>query len=129
MGVITFKHRGNFNNVEKFFKGYNTQKLVNILEKYGEEGVQALSSATPKDTGLTASSWSYRTNISKGSFFIIWQNSNVTSNGTPIVILLQYGYGTKNGGYVQGQDFINPAIQPVMDKIAEAVWREVSGNG
>jgi hypothetical protein len=127
MGVITFRHQGNFKNVEGFFKGYNSRKLVDILEKYGEEGVRALSSATPKDTGLTASSWSYRTSISKGSFFIIWENSNLTSSGTPIVILLQYGYGTRDGGYVQGQDFINPVIRPIMNKIADAVWREVTG--
>jgi hypothetical protein len=127
MAVLSFKHRGNFENVEKFFKGYNTQKLVGILETYGEEGVRALAAATPVDTGLTAGSWSYRTSISKGSFFIIWENSSLSSAGTSVAILLQYGFGTKGGGYIQGQDFINPAIRPVMDRIAEAVWREVSG--
>ena len=127
MGVISFTHRGDFNNIEKFFKGHNTQKLVGILERYGAEGVRALATATPKDTGLTAGSWSYRISISRGSFFIIWENSNVTSSGTPIAILLQHGYGTRNGGYVQGYDFINPAIRPVMEKIADAVWREVCG--
>ena len=127
MGVIGFRHRGDFNNIEKFFKGHNTQKLVSILEQYGAEGVRALSAATPKNTGLTSNSWTYRTSISRGSFFIIWENSNTLPDGTPIVVLLQYGYGTKNGRYVQGQDFINPAIRPVMDKIADAVWLEVCG--
>ena len=127
MGVISLTHRGNFNNIEKYFKSYNTSKLVNVLEQYGAEGVRALAAATPKDTGNTASSWSFRTSISGGSFFIVWENSNTISDGTPMVILLQYGHGTRNGGYVQGQDFINPAIRPVMDKIADAVWREVNG--
>ena len=125
MAVISFSHKGNFNNIEKFFKGYNASKILSIIEAYGQEGVRALSSATPVDTGLTAGSWSYRTELSKGSFSIIWTNSNTTTTGTPIVILLQYGFGTKNGGFVQGIDFINPAIFPTMNNIAEAVWREV----
>jgi len=125
MGVVSFKHGGDFKNLEKFFKGYNTQKMISILERYGQEGIQALASATPVDSGLTASSWGYRTSVSRGSFFIMWTNNNMTSNGTPLVILLQYGHGTKNGGFVQGKEFINSAIQPVMDKIANAVWQEV----
>lgn len=125
MGVV-FKHRGSLKNLERFIKSYDKQKLINILDKYGKTGVQALASATPKNSGLTANSWGYETSISRGSFFIIWTNNNVTSNGTPIVILLQYGHGTKNGGYIQGEDFINPAIRPIFDEIADAVWREVS---
>ena len=124
--VVTFKHRGDFKNVEKFMKGFNKSHLVSILNSYGAQGVAALASATPIDSGVSASSWSYRTSVSGGSFFIIWENSSVTSSGTPIVILLQYGHGTGTGGYVQGRDFINPAIKPVMDKIAEDVWREVT---
>ena len=129
MATVTFRHRGDFKHVEKFMKGYKKKQLVGILNGFGENGVRALASATPVDSGLSADSWSYKVSISRGSFFIIWENSSVTSSGTPIVILLQYGHGTKNGGYVQGRDFINPAIAPVMDSIAEAVWREVTHGG
>jgi len=126
MGVVSFKHRGSFKNMEKFLKGYSSDKLLNVLHGYGNQGVSALASATPIDSGESASSWSYRVSVSRGSFFIIWENSSVTSSGTPIVILLQYGHGTRDGGFVQGKDFINPAIKPVMDRIAEDVWREVA---
>lgn len=124
MGVV-FKHRGNFNHLEKFIKGYNVSRLISILDRYGQQGVAALASATPAASGRTASSWTYRISVSKSSFFIIWENSNVTSTGTPVVILLQYGHGTRGGGFVQGREFINSAIGPVMDSIAEAVWQEV----
>ena len=126
MGVVSFKHRGSFKNMEKFLKGYSSDRLLNVLHGYGNQGVSALASATPIDSGESASSWSYRVSVSRGSFFIIWENSSVTSSGTPIVILLQYGHGTRDGGFVQGKDFINPAIKPVMDRIAEDVWREVA---
>jgi len=126
MGVVTFKHRGNFNNIERMMTRFNVGALARILNAYGAEGVRALASATPVDSGVNADSWSYRTSISRSSVFIIWENSSVTSSGTPIVILLQYGHGTRNGGYVQGKDFINPAIAPVMDRIAEAIWEEVA---
>ena len=95
------------------------------LDKYGREGVAALASATPKDTGLTAASWSYRIEQRNGSATIAFYNSNI-QNGVPIAIILQYGHGTRNGGWVQGRDYINPAIQPVFDKIAENAWREVT---
>lgn len=124
MGV-TFKHRGNFNRLEKFLKNADRQKLMSVLDRYGREGVSALALATPVDSGKTASSWSYRIGTSRGSFFIIWENSHVTSTGTPVAILLQYGHGTRGGGYVQGREFINSAISPIMDQIAEAVWQEV----
>jgi len=123
--MITFKHRGSFKNSERFLTNYDKRRLLSVLNQYGREGVSALSSATPIDSGASASSWSYRTSVSGGSFFIIWENSEKTAQGTPIVILLQYGHATRSGGYVQGKDFINPAIKPVMDKIAEAVWMEV----
>lgn len=124
MGVI-IKHRGNFNHLEKFLKGASNKKITGILERYGQEGVNALALATPIDSGETASSWSYRTSVSGSSFFIIWQNSHVTSTGTPVAILLQYGHGTRGGGYVQGREFINSAIRPIMDEISEAIWQEV----
>lgn len=123
--MVTFRHRGDFKNAEKLMRGYDKTRLLGILNGYGAQGVRALASATPVDSNVTANSWSYRTSVSGSSFFIIWENSSVTSSGTPIVILLQYGHGTRNGGYVQGRDFINPAIRPIMDQIADAVWREV----
>ena len=95
------------------------------LDKYGREGVAALSSATPVDTGLTANSWHYKIEQRSGSVSIVFYNSNI-QNGVPIAIILQYGHGTRNGGWVQGRDYINPAIQPVFDKITEDAWREVT---
>lgn len=96
-----------------------------ILERAGQEGVDALSRATPVDSGKTASSWSYEIRQNRSGLSIIWKNSNVVS-GVPIAIILQYGHGTKNGGYVQGRDYINPALKPIFDRIAENVRREVS---
>lgn len=124
MGVV-FKHRGNFKNVERFVKNYNVRKMIDILDAYGRQGVQALASATPVDSGLTASSWRYEIDVSRGSFSISWHNDNLTSAGTPVAILIQYGHGTRNGGYVQGLDYINPAISKIFDDIADAVWQEV----
>ena len=97
------------------------------LESYGREGVRALSSATPVDSGLTASSWDYNIQWNKNNVRLSWSNSNTTDRGTPIAILIQYGHGTKDGAYVQGRDFINPAIRPIFDKIADSVWQEVIG--
>ena len=123
--MIVIKHRGTFNNTEKFLKGANKINYRRILERYAKEGVLALSAATPVDSSLTANSWGYEINISKGSFSIAWTNSNV-QDGVPIAIILQYGHGTGTGGYVQGRDYINPAIRPIFDKIANSVWQEVS---
>ncbi len=123
--MVEFKQRGNFNNTEKFLKNAQKVNFKSILEKYGRKGVQALASATPTDTGLTANSWSYNVTINKGSISLMWTNSN-TVNGIPVAILLQYGHGTKNGGFVQGRDFINPAIRPIFDKISEELWQEVT---
>jgi hypothetical protein len=124
--MIVFKHRGNFKNTERFLT--NTQKVryLRILQKYARKGVIALTSATPIDTGLTSKSWDYEVNVSRSGYSISWTNSNVVS-GVPIAIILQYGHGTRNGGYVQGRDYINPTIRPIFTKIATAVWREVSG--
>jgi len=125
MAAIRITHRGNFNNLERFLKNYDKSKLIGILNSYGRKGVAALKSATPVDSALTANSWGYRTSVSRGSFFIIWTNDNFTSNGTPVAILIQYGHATRGGGLVKGQDFINPAIMPIFEKIADAVWQEV----
>ena len=123
--VIKFKHRGNFNNTERFFKRAQKMDFFRNLEKYAQEGVAALSSATPVDSGLTAASWDYEIIRKKGSVSIYWTNSNINA-GVPIAVILQYGHGTNNGGYVQGRDYINPAIRPIFDKIADNAWKEVT---
>ena len=105
----------------------SSKEAVNLgrLDKYGREGVAALASATPVDSGLTASSWYYEIENKNGSATITFYNSNIQS-GVPIAIILQYGHGTRNGGWVQGRDYINPAIQPIFDKITDEAWREVT---
>ena len=127
MGFITFKHRGNFNKTEKFFNHITGKGYLNILDKYGQMGVDALASATPKDTGETAASWSYEIERSSGTTTISWLNSN-ENKGVVIAIILQYGHGTGTGGYVRGRDYINPAMRPVFDKIAEEAWKEVTSS-
>lgn len=123
--MIKFVHHGDFKRIEKFLNNATLGKIRSILESYAKEGVSALASATPVDTGLTSESWSYEVVISNKGYSIYWYNENTVA-GVPLVILLQYGHGTGNGGYVQGRDFINPAIRPVFDKIAEKVWEEVT---
>jgi len=122
--MVVIKQKGNFSNTEHFFKQATTTDYLRILEKYGQEGVAALSAATPVESGLTASSWSYDIKRSGNSFTISWLNSHVV-DGVPIAIILQYGHGTKNGGFVQGRNYINPAIKPIFDKMADDAWKEV----
>lgn len=123
--MIRFKQKGDFSKLTSYLeKAKETVKLGN-LDKFGREGVAALASATPVDTGLTASSWDYKIERQAGIVSISFLNSNI-QNGVPIAILLQYGHGTGNGGWVQGRDYINPAIQPIFDKIANDAWKEVS---
>ena len=124
MNLISFRHKGNLNKTEIFCKRTLNPNYMSIIERYGREGVNALSSATPINSGETASSWGYKIKRNKYSVSIIWTNSHV-ENGIPIVILIQYGHATSNGGYVQGHDFINPALKPVFDKMAKEVWEEV----
>ena len=123
---IKFTQRGNFSKTEKFFERCKNLFKIGKLDKYGREGVAALSMATPIDSGNTASSWRYEVENIKGNLSITFLNDNVTSEGTPIAILLQYGHGTRNGGWVKGTDYINPAIKPVLDKIADDLWKEVT---
>ena len=125
MGVISFKHRGNFKNTEQFLSNAQKANLKAILSAYGAEGVRALAAATPRDSGNTAGAWDYEIRINQASVCINWTNSNV-NQGIPIAILIQYGHATGTGGYVQGRDYINPAMQPVFDKIANDVWKEVA---
>ena len=123
--MITLRQKGNF----KKLTGYlvKTKKAIHRrdLNRFGEEGVAALASATPVDSGLTANSWYYEITHSKESSEIAFYNSNI-QNGVPIAILLQYGHATRNGGWVLGRDYINPSIQPIFDKIAEDAWKEVT---
>ena len=118
---------GSFANTMRFLNRVSGGRyLTDILNKYGQAGVTALSNATPVESGKTASSWGYRIEQGRNQSKIIWTNSSMTENGMPIVILLQYGHGTRNGGYVKGRDFINKAIRPIFDEIAESAWKEVT---
>ena len=123
--MITFRQKGDFSKLTRFLERAKETVRLGDLDKYGRQGVAALSSATPIDSGLTAESWYYEIENKKGSATITFYNSNV-QNGVPIAIILQYGHSTRNGGWVQGRDYINPAIQPIFDKIAEAAWKEVT---
>lgn len=122
--MITFQQKGDLRKVSGYFERFREGIKLGILDRYGEEGVRALAEATPKDTGLTAASWQYRINRGNGSVSITFENTNF-QNGVPIAILLQYGHATRNGGYVQGIDYINPALRPIFERIAEEAWEEV----
>lgn len=117
---------GSFNKTEQFLKKANKASKTIDLTKYGEKGVAALQAATPTRTGKTASSWYYKIEKSGSTITLSFLNSNV-NQGVPIAIILQYGHGTNNGGWVQGRDYINPALRPVFDEMAEAIWKEVTG--
>ena len=122
--LIVFRQKGNFKNTERFLKRASRFNLDQILDQYGREGVAALKQATPKDTGLTANSWHYKVSRTQDKITITWSNSNI-QNGVPIAVILQYGHGTRNGGYVEGIDYINPAMKPIFDRIAARAWEEV----
>lgn len=122
--MIKFSHKGDFSKLTRYFE--RVKKAVKVdFDKYGRAGVSALSSGTPVDSGLTANSWYYTITNKKGTTEITFHNSNL-QNGVPIAIILQYGHGTRNGGWVQGRDYINPAVQPLFDKITNDAWREVT---
>lgn len=123
--MISIRQKGDFKKITGFLE--RAKECVNLgaLDKFGKEGVAALSSATPVDSGETSKAWSYKITQGKGSVTISFNNSNI-QNGVPIAIILQYGHATGNGGWVEGRDYINPAIQPIFDKIAEYAWREVT---
>ena len=123
--MIKFRHKGDFSKTTRFLERVKEKVHMGILDKYGQEGVAALASATPVDTGMTAKSWYYKIENSKGTAKITFYNSNV-QNGIPIAVILQYGHATRNGGWVQGRDYINPAIQPIFDKIVNEAWKEVT---
>lgn len=123
--MIKFSHKGNFNNTTRFLKGAKEAARIKVLDKYGRQGVVALASATPKDSGTTANSWYYKIEHQNGSYKLLFCNSHI-NKGVPIAIILQYGHGTGTGGWVEGRDYINPAIQPIFDRIVEEAWREVT---
>lgn len=124
MGMLSVSHKGDFKKTESFFKRIIRLDIYSKLDRYGREGVAALSAATPVDSGKTASSWRYEVVKTDTMVSIKWLNDNI-NKGVPIAIVLQYGHGTGTGGYVQGRDYINPALRPVFDKIEDAVSKEL----
>ena len=123
--MLTISSQGNFENSERFLKRMTDKSIFDRLSQFGEEGVQALAQATPVDSGVTAASWTYEIEKTSTSYAIIWNNTNIV-NGIPVAILIQVGHGTGTGGYVSGRDYINPALQPVFDRIAASIWNEVT---
>lgn len=125
--MIRVKVRGSFKKTENFLTRMQKREFFRRLEKYGPIGVAALSEATPKDSSITAQSWDYKIISRPGYFAIHWINTHVEDPGRiPVAILIQYGHATRNGGIVQGQDYINPAIRPIFDQMAADMWREVT---
>lgn len=123
--LIRFKHSGDFKNTEGLFRKAKERSYLRVLEKYGKAGVEALASTTPSESGKTAASWDYEI-VQKGNgYSIYWTNSNV-NDGVNIALILQYGHETGTGGYVQGIDYVNPAIRPIFDSMANEVWKEVT---
>ena len=122
---ISFSTSGSFNNTERFLKSIQKLNISTILHQAGAKGVAALSAATPKDSGLSAGSWDYTVEQTRSSATITWINTDV-EGGFPVAIMLQYGHGTGTGGYVAGRDYINPAMRPIFDQIAESVWKAVT---
>lgn len=122
--MIEFRHKGDFEITTRFFKRASSKNYVNILEKYGALGVKALAAATPVDTQNTANSWEYSIWTLKQSYVLAWSNTN-KNNGATVAILIQYGHATRNGGYVMGRDYINPAMRPILDGLSQQIWQEV----
>lgn len=122
---VTIKHKGNFFKQYKLKKRSTRKRMVAILEKYGQEGVEALKAATPKDTGKTAESWSYAVAQTDHGARLDFINSNEVNGWFNVALMLQYGHGTRNGGWVEGRDYINPSLQPIFDSMLERAWKEV----
>ena len=123
--MISFRQKGDFSKLNRYLERVKESAKIGVLDKYGREGVAALASATPVETGKTANSWYYDIKRQNGSVSIEFKNSNI-KDGIPIAVILQYGHGTGTGGWVQGRDYINLAIQPIFDKIADSAWKEVT---
>ena len=122
---VSVEVKGDLSRTKRFLTNAMKTRIDRILDEYGRAGVSALASATPTDSGNTASSWNYVVTSSLGKHEIWWTNSNIV-DGVPIAVIIQYGHGTNNGGYVQGRNYINPAIRPIFDKIADKSWRAVT---
>lgn len=122
--MIEVKSSGSFKKTEKFLRSMQSGDVYDILNQYGQEGLDALSAATPSDTGLTALSWTYEVVRENHDYSIVFSNNNIIE-GMPLAIMLQYGHGTGTGGWVQGIDYINPALKPLFEKIANDVWEKV----
>lgn len=125
MPRISFSSKGSFDKTDRFLQKMSRGEIFSLLEGYAKDGVAALAAATPKDTGGTSALWDYKISRSLGRTTITWTNSHVV-NGVPIAIILQYGHGTGTGGYIAGRDYINPAIKPVFDNIANSTWKAVT---
>lgn len=122
---IKFTTKGNWDKTTRYLQRLETAQAFAVLEKYGQQGVAALSAATPVESSLTANSWTYEIVRKKGYYAIHWHNTNM-EDGIPIAVILQYGHGTGQGGYVEGRDYINPAIKPIFDQMVNEIWREVT---
>ena len=122
--IIKVTQKGDFGKTFRFLRKLRQKKFIKKLNQYGQMGVEALSAATPVRSGLTASSWGYILEATLDTIRIIWTNSN-NNHGVYVAVLIQYGHGTRNGGYVVGRDYINPAMRPIFDKIADDAWLEV----
>lgn len=126
-GMISIESTGSFKNIKGFFRRTKRKNFRNVLEYYGEKGVMALALETPMDTGITATSWTYEIEEEHGQIALYFKNTALADDGqTPIVILIQYGHGTGNGGYVMPYDFINPVTQQIFQEIADNIWKEVT---
>lgn len=124
--MITITQRGSFDNTEKYLRRMKEAEVFSTLNKYGSLGVNALSNATPVDSSLTSQSWYFTIESRKGYYSIRWHNNHI-EDGVPIAVILQYGHGTRNGGYVQGRDYIMPAIRPIFDQIAAEADKALRG--
>lgn len=122
---FSFSHQGSFSNLERFLNGALKMDVMGVLNSCGAEGVRALASATPRDSGLAAESWYYEAIREGDVYSVVWRNRDIES-GFPVAIMLQYGYGTGTGGFVEGRDYINPAMRPIFDKFAEQIRKAVT---
>ena len=123
--MVSFKQKGDFKKLSSYLERIKETFDIGILDKYGKAGVAALASATPKDTGKTSESWSYNITRKDGRVTLSFTNSNI-QNGVPIAVIIQYGHATRNGGWVEGRDYINPALRPIFEQIANEAWKEVT---
>jgi len=122
--IVDFKVRGDYGKTDRFLHGLIEHHYIHKMEKYGRRGVEALAAATPVDSGETKNSWFYTIDEEPGRTSIVWRNSNV-QNGVNIAVILQYGHATRNGGYVEGTDYINPVMKPIFEEMAKEAWKEV----